>query len=1777
MARRAVWNPKTGRYEPVGGSKNKPNARRQINVMTTTRPNAIWNPIEGRYIPTDMVKVPKYSLDEALTLSKQGYTGLFKVGSKRTVGLLGSPWQQYQALMNLRGGKPIPEFQYDTQASKRTLMDIQAAQPITFQGGLYNNILNLRQEFYDRYGPEGEKYTRRWGLPKITSKYGVLFNLNNKKVRQNDSMITYQRTLAEQARNTGKAMLNPNTGDAEKDTIITMRAQELIAIGNEYKPRRNRWSATRIQELQNSLMIGDEGNWDPQIQKAMGIQAPPKDWAAAQAANTSMNSPFAQLYGSQNNKSNIARDALSKMEAAAGSSLLAAETVDEDDNLLDIVGKTFSNSAKSLARIAVGLPVGMVAVADSFAESAKNLATGDFKTDEETWNGIDTRLLNGMKDDYTMRYKTPFDSGVDSMSSWQKFGGEFVKDPVMPILDVLAVVPVVGWIAKGAGIASTAAKIGRAGKWKLTPEGERRVAVAEQRVAKFEDEGVEVISPEDLPGIQEQLRTMDVKSPEYKALRDRVSYTAAIARLDEIVSANTRLTARKYNQLARRALNNDEAAKARLEDYRRKGLLVPDGADSRIIRFGAKFEDRVIVLDRPRNIEELSDNTKLVYRRLPGSPLARGASNTLTFLARMVESQTTGAKGETTQISRVADVVTQLPGIGLQWQYSRALKARLTSDMWDAISSLSGLSAEMIKLASEDKIGAPMERAILSTIRGGDGAIAVDDPSFQRRILQNQLDELDAQIDKVRDEGLPVEESLKRRGDIQARLDAIPSDADYMAARSRLLDRIADPDAHKGDVELDLAMEFYHRGIRLEARKDRIVNAETDTLTFNYLKMLFAEPIKALRLLPEDLFGDAGELKGMEDRVMIVNGDYPLFETQFDGPDSWRHIRDESGINVFEKIEDADDRAARINDWNEGLGLIRDGGVFRDARGTGESAGGPVFILAEDVSGFTRSSDFIAVHRLRLNGVMQPDGPKRSSILNESEVLILPKELFLEPKKKLSKDEARLTVEAGALNAMAEFFPNAKFYSDKVTEAGITGEAANFADISTEQIVARNGLKAHTLSMYAQSAQKFAKNRYEKDISGIIESNAELIPLSALAGRQGSGYRILKHVRVFSDPEEAMVFARERNVIKEVSDAFDNESAMRVLSSPFDDNIGVGKMTRNGETLYVVRGDIRDWSRVVQEEEASRLKNYSEYQRVLYENFESIPDSSNTYVLAVPESVDRVVKSVVVEGNDYASKLLNQPLVKGPTNVFKRLVLNMNPRFIGTNVIGGMAMMMMHNPLIAAKILTRAMQQAARRSGTEEWYNIVRDGNVIEYHLAYELERNIYRLELGQRARENITLGGKLSRYGWNGGYTTVAAFEKFVRKAVAKEFLDSDPAFKDFMSSAAVDNYIARGTDFRGLPSENITRFEAAADLLLDPLSPYYDAKLAYRMRYTTNTVSGNYHSFGPTEQLMRNMLMPFYAWQRHSLAYTWRMPIDKPINALAIGVMGGYGYNRALEMGLPDWMWQTVPMPDFMKEALGLDGEDYRIDLGAISPFGTPADMSLAALNLFTGEDTTSNVFNFTNPYFNAMLKSATGFDAFRGEVAYDRQGFIDNLKDAANNTPGIRIPKDLIFENLNRAYQDDGLANKYRSIENAEDILKNMEAGDRFSDWELSIPVEMTQIRPGSWMDAATGALFPIKIYAPNLSRMEDIAQKEAVAAAALNGVQGEFEKSEATKMIDRAREWQRKRDYVLQVWLPVAQSQGLDPQAIQLVFEKLEDEKPKGTKSMSFDRILQMLGG
>ena len=582
------------------------------------------------------------------------------------------------------------------------------------------------------------------------------------------------------------------------------------------------------------------------------------------------------------------------------------------------------------------------------------------------------------------------------------------------------------------------------------------------------------------------------------------------------------------------------------------------------------------------------------------------------------------------------------------------------------------------------------------------------------------------------------------------------------------------------------------------------------------------------------------------------------------------------------------------------------------------------------------------------------------------------------------------------------------------------------------------------------------------------------------------------------------------------------------------------------------------------------------------------------FVLAVSNHVDRQLSNLVIEGNDFATRLLSNPMLKGSTNIFKWLVLNFNPKFIANNVIGGLTMLMIHNPAAAPKILFRMAQSIARKNGDTRMSNIVREADAITRQMQYEFNLNIYRRDAhiygdGLRNYEPQGIRDLSNKHEWfrkyiqNFGYTTISAFEQFVRKNVAIDYLRQDPTFNAFMLGDEVADYIRSGVDWHGnirTGDDAITPFEAAVDLLLDRNSPFFNAELKHRMRYATNTVSGNYHRFSATEQLMRNFLMPFYAWQRHSLTYTYRLAVDKPITTNVLYNIGQYGYIQAANSGVPDWMMMTVPLPDTIKEMIGIEEEDFRIDANALSPFSTTGDMAAAAVNLLTGTDLGANVFEFTNPYVNQIIKDTLGVDPRTGRYDFTGEqsgkGFFSALYDTAagiaKGTYGGRAKG--VYDAINAEYEADGLANKYPAIDNAVDILKNQEDGAPFSEWRLSIPEERTTIRTQGNVASSVMAAIGISNYRINLDAIEENQRAEIVGAYVLNRANNAYMLEKSQEKLNGVENWQRRRDYVYEVWLPQAEAQGLDPAAIQLVLTKIEDEKPDDKKSQA---LLAMLGG
>jgi hypothetical protein len=162
----------------------------------------------------NIIKEPKYTFNEAMSLSNNGYTGLYgRSASKQTIGLMGQAWQQAYALDQLRKGKQM--LSLGLYGDKKATLDYLAATPIVPGNKVYNNLAGLVGEFND-YGGE-DKYVARYGTtPAMGTKYGILFNLNNKAVRKDDVLATYQNSLAKEMLNVSRVLTSPERNEMDK-------------------------------------------------------------------------------------------------------------------------------------------------------------------------------------------------------------------------------------------------------------------------------------------------------------------------------------------------------------------------------------------------------------------------------------------------------------------------------------------------------------------------------------------------------------------------------------------------------------------------------------------------------------------------------------------------------------------------------------------------------------------------------------------------------------------------------------------------------------------------------------------------------------------------------------------------------------------------------------------------------------------------------------------------------------------------------------------------------------------------------------------------------------------------------------------------------------------------------------------------------------------------------------------------------------------------------------------------------------------------------------------------------------------------------------------------------------------------------------------------------------------------------------------------------------------------------------------------------------------------
>lgn len=1855
------------------------------------RPNAIS--IGKKLVNVANVKQPKYTFGEAMGLARYGYAGLYgRSKTKKTVGLMGENWQQLYALSRYRRGKAVPEFSLFKQTPKETLLDTAAATQLIPGKPQYNSLVELYTGFVEEYGADASGFVRRYGaMPSKEGKYGVMFDLNNRKIRSDDVQATYQNNLAKALIKAGKAMTAPNMTDADKAVGL-----ELVAMGTDAKlaSSRSKPNKDKIRALEQQFGLLEE-RYSTEVQTAMseatGVNATAPSYSkqATGAALAMLAGPIGSIVGNTTAGNDLVNRSLDYMSGLSESNILKGREVwwkDEEKpegaswDSKGLLG-LYINWNKGLARFGLGLPAGVFAagsearmageetikaprqaaagiVSSALAvgtlgvvdqDKAKKAIENVIGREERDWgDGVDFQIGDAIWADYAKRYYDPFAyevdengnfildeegkrkfqgfwSGVTNQDNYDAMGNVIAVDPLALTLDVLDVAPVIGFATKSASVASIGARVPRyGGKMGVTradiiaiEESQKRLAAAEQAV-----EAIPALQRESAESIIKKLdenpELVDVLDEDQILEAGRILAPVEEARAAkfEIEMMQRKLDSapnpRNFRRILRAAINGDPESIRRFDDWKAQGLAF-DGIENKwTVRASALFEPRSRILEKPESVLEASDKAII---RLPASPIVRGVKEGWYWVGRKTEAAAARKLAEPETGRKTAAILSKwidMPRFGYRWSYTRAIKNEAVYDWGDNASELYRQS-KILQIEGAAGVAAPMRQAIEAEVFGGESLVGpANAPQIQRQALKDKLASLTRDNDGNVVPSLRNDEALyqKKLNDLMdreiAKVDTDLAEAAFDEAwesgRQDLKARIADPAYKAGDAELDAAMDLYRRIVAQdEAIRNRLVHEDITPTTLNHLKQLYAEAMNGLRLTPEHLFGKRGRLAKYTGRVLRPNNALALYVTRFVDVDNADEIiaaaqaEDRLGT-VFDELEPSVRREREQQLVNAVRALTKDNaGIFRDGLGGAGDIGRPVLILAREQ---TAGADFVQFHIPRLRHTLDNEKVINGRLVDESEVFTMPKEFFVRSKRGKRGpslepvEQGRKLLETGSLNAMADIYPNARFYSEKVAETGQQGVRLNEKMVKTESTIANSAIREHSLAQVVRSQYNYFVARVERDLATLAESQAVLIPARQVAGRapSESGYYVLNNVRTFDNINDAREFARARGVLKEFEDnvALFERGALDAVESTLDIPAGMGiRIMSDGRPEFIVRGGVEDWAPYAINESLERHSTLAAYRDVMYSDPVDIPDHG--FVLAVPNQVDRQLSVLAIEGDDFTTRLLSNPMLKGSTNIFKWWVLNFNPKFISNNVLGGLTMMMIHNPSAAPKILMRAAQAIARKNGDTRMANVVRESDAVNRQLQYEFNHNVYRKDASFRDTTPDTIRDLSNKHEWfrkyikNFGYTTISAFEEFIRRNVAIDYLRQDPTFNAFMLGDEVRDYIRRGIDWDGnvrKGDDAITPFEAAVDLLLDRNSNFFNAELKHRMRYTTNTVSGNYHRFSATETFLRNFLMPFYSWQRHSVTYTYRLAVDKPITANVLYNLGQYGYVEAANSGVPDYLMMTVPLPDAIKEMFGIEEDDYRIDMNALSPFATTGDMAAAAVRLLTGTDLGASVFEFTNPYVNQIIKDTLGVDPRTGRFDFTGEqsgkGFIGALYDTARGVgKGSYIGRAKgLYDAVEQEYEADAIANKYATVDNAADILKNYEAGEDFSEWKLSIPeMRATQQLVGNEPAAIMNAM-GISTYRVNLDALDEKQRGEVVGAYVLNKVNESQMAERSQRRLNGVQEWQRKRDYVYQVWLPVAEAQGLPEDQIRLVLLKIEDEKPKSEKSQ---KLLEMMGG
>jgi hypothetical protein len=1207
-----------------------------------------------------------------------------------------------------------------------------------------------------------------------------------------------------------------------------------------------------------------------------------------------------------------------------------------------------------------------------------------------------------------------------------------------------------------------------------------------------------------------------------------LSNASKVARLS---AAGSKVGLFEYSKLARNAASGNIGAKLVLEEVLNDGT---DGSNSlfnptQMDKAAGLFEPRYEIVSRSAGTRqgvsdqvaglEATPEDATIRIRYSGNPLSRGIQKNYFRLQTGISKAVTSPESRTgkaltaiqnaTGVNARLDWLTEVPGLGFDFRYNRArsMGEYGTNELMARDIYLAKAYNKMI----EDYGFIDIENQVIADIVTG-GAYS---PGIYRSLYERSLQEAAAAGRKLEsDELMQMSEAYLKK------LDSPEWQAEYARIREDSMREV--PETERGK-EMQKASRML---ITLLEKNNR---ALTGTITPEELGLYFnayAPITRALRLDDVDITRELGD--NLEN-VAVFNPNRHFNELFEEYPDDL--ILDDNGQLVLHPD------AKNVNKL-----IAQSLELLRTDKSTRNLGGHPVFVVDEILD---MGDGFEVVRGRRL--VMEGDwdhttGAASRKGLLDSTPIYLPKSAFVPSKQggiqRLGREEALSQARVATLNTLVKAFPNVRDFTDKISDINVNGPES-FSSRKTRNEVIAAALHDYNLKIQLDATVASIKARYGERMKEQVLGAAFPVSMSEFNPKV---HKALGFKEIFDSYDEAAAYSSYV------------DEAGKIQENPIEE------VTIDGKTRFIIDRKFFDSNAAaLREQRTHRLDDARlEAEKTFFTDLKNIQRRGNPddqYIMVIPKNDYLALDRSVKRANKFA-----QVMLEGGNNlssIFKILTLSLNPRFLSQNVFGGTIMLMMARPEWAAQTMASMISYSARRATgkvgkAEEFASHVDDLNFFNRLFPTDFgQYNIYaqdRLQ-GVLGRVGDSTLGKYTIYN---GYTTVQAFEATMRTSIMRQASLSYPGFKTLMNSEAAKVRALMGDPDWGL--ETISPFQAAVKIMSER-----DPNFLFEIRHAADSVVGNYRNFSDFERTVRNYLLPFYAWQRHSAMFTKRLVQERPLTANVAYNIGNYGYEQVMAGGgVPEWLMGKVPMPSAISRIFG-EEEGYQnlIGLDALNPFATTADATkYIGGSLFEGSIVPrGGIFDYTNPFINAAVEKATGTSLLTGApIGADRknQTLFKDMLDTFKSFPAIGL--------IMKAFDDDIALNEERGGATPDSILDDPNDPSK----GITIPGDKLSKQYSTLSGAGIfNALSPVKGYQIN-SKGSAEAFKQEMRDRGIEVPDTSIKITDSySRTFNAIRNYERKRKFVYEVWWPRYSEQY--PELAQKILQALEADQPNVPKN------------